>query len=545
MKVFLSQITILILLFSTEKTYSQNWNWLLTGGSSQSEMAKCLTYDSNHNLCVVGTFTDSVFSGPNILYSHGGVDIFIAKLDSSGNLLWSRSGGGLGNDGDYNMGVAFDNSENIHIACRTTGDVIFEQDTLLGDFDNMTLLKYDSNGNLIFDRLYGGFSYDAASDIDIDSQGNIYVTGGFHTTLNFGSVILSGLGYGDIYLAKFDSQGSIIWARQAGGTSYDNSGGVAADKFGNVFITGYYSGNSMFDSIFVTSDGSAEAFIAKYDSSGIIQWVKTINGVGTFESGNRIDDDEFGNIYAVCQFQDTVTVGSNILVSHGMNDICFAKLDPNGNYIWLKHFGGTGDDFGYDIRVVGQGDHFLTGSFSGTCYFDSDTLISNGGSDIFVLLLNSNGNIQWSKQTGGTGDDIGWGIDAENTNRCFVSGSFSNSVSFDSISCLSIGNTDLFVGEINGTSTGVTSLNISSGFNVYPNPIRAGGSITIYSKQNKLEGTCYIYDAIGNLVISKEIEIFDTHKIIKLPSNLTVGIYYIRLFIANENNTGTRFLVVE
>lgn len=545
MKAFLSQTTLLILLFSTEIIYGQTWKWVSADGSGQSEAAKCLTYDSNHNVYVVGTFSDSVFSGSNILYSHGGVDIFVAKFDSAGNLLWSRSGGGPGNDGDYNMGVIFDNSGNIHIACRTTGDVTFEQNILPGEFDNMTLLKYNPNGNLIFARLYGGYSYDAASDIDIDSQGNIYVTGGFHTTLNFGSVTLTGLGHGDIYLTKFDPQGNIIWARQAGGVSYDNSGGVAADEFGNVYITGYYSGNSIFDAISVTSDGSADGFIAKYDSSGNIKWVNTINGAGTFESGNRIDVDVLGNLYVVCQFQNTVTVGSNTFVSHGMNDLCLAKLNPNGNYIWSKQFGGTGDDFGYDLRVVGQGDHFLTGSFSDTCYFDSDTLISNGGSDIFVLLLNSNGTIQWSKQTGGTGDDIGWGIDAVNINECYVSGSFSTSVAFDTISHVSTGNADLFLGEITVSSTGITSLNTSSGFDVYPNPVRAGATITLYSEKNKLIGSVYIYDAIGSLVQKKELETLGTHQKIKLPTYLTAGNYYIRILADNGISISSRFLVVE
>jgi hypothetical protein len=545
MKTLIRNFLILIFLLSTKIIYCQKWNWVSIGGSVQSEIAKCLTYDTNHNLYVVGTFGDSVFSGSNKLYSHGGVDIFIAKYDSAGNLLWSRSGGGPGNDGDFNMGVAFDNSDNIHIACRSTGNITFEQTTLVGDYDNMTLLKYDSNGNLIYARIYGGNSYDAASDIDIDSQGNVYVTGGFHTTLNFGSVVLSGLGHGDIYLAKFNPQGTIIWARQAGGVSYDNSGGVAADEFGNVYITGYYTGNGMFGTVPVTSDGTADGFIAKYDSSGAIQWVKTMNGTGTFESGNRIDVDAFGNIYQVCQFADSVTIGSNTFVSHGMYDICLSKLDSNGNFIWLKNYGGTGDDFGFDIRVVENGDHFLTGSFSDTCYFDSDTLVSNGGSDIFVLLVNSNGNIQWSKQTGGPGDEIGWGIDAENINECFVSGSFSNSVAFDTISCNSTGSTDLFVGKLKVVSTGIASLNANGGFDVYPNPVRAGGTITIYSEQNKLVGNCNIYDATGNLVHSKELEIVDPHQKITLPSILPAGIYFIQLLIDNGINLSARFLVVE
>ena len=545
MKFFLSQIVILIFVFTSGKASAQQWNWVSASGSSQYENAKGLTHDANHNTYVVGTFEGSIFSGSNIIYSHGGVDIFIAKYDNVGNLIWARSGGGVGNDGDYNMSVTFDELDNIHVACRTTGDVIFEQDTLIGDFDNMTLLKYQSNGNLVYARVYGGFSYDAASDMDIDIQGNIYVTGGFHSTLDFGSVILTGLNHGDIYLAKFDAQGNIIWARQAGGISYDNSGGVAADTFGNVYITGYFSGSAMFDAIPLNSSSGTAAFIAKYDSSGNIKWVKNLNGVGLYESGDRIDVDETGKIYALGKFTNSVVIGSNTYISHGMTDMYLTKLDQNGNFIWVKTFGGSGEDSGYDIKVVGQGNHFLTGSFSDTSYFDTNTLISNGDADIFVLLLDDNGNVQWSKQSGGAGDDIGWGIDADGTNECFVSGSFSNTVTFDTFSKSSIGNTDLFVGRIIVNSNGINSVSNNYAFNVFPNPVKSNGKITLHSNQYKLDGIFYIYDAIGKMVLSESLNSGLVDQIIKLPADMTPGIYFIHIFNKNGINSIIKIFVAE
>ena len=142
----------------------------------------------------------------------------------------------------------------------------------------------------------GGNDSDSSRAIAADRMGNCYATGWFIGTATFGGTTLTSSGEGDIFVAKYDRAGKVLWARRAGGGSFDEGSGIAVDDTGNCYVTGYFSGTATFGGATLTSGGNGEVFVAKYDSAGNVIWVK--HGGGTDEDhGNGIAVDGMGNCY--------------------------------------------------------------------------------------------------------------------------------------------------------------------------------------------------------------------------------------------------------
>ncbi len=206
---------------------------------------------------------------------------------------------------------------------------------------------------------------------------------------------------------------------------------MAMDASGNIYVTGYFYASVNFDGIFKTSAGAFDFFIAKYNSNYQCQWVQTIGNSGN-SYGYGVDVDPAGNVYAVGTFDGTITIGSNTITSAGLADVLLAKYDNNGNLLWLSSAGGTGNDWGNEIAV--NATHlFITGSFEGTAYFDTENRTSSGGKDCFIAKYNgTTKTINWLRVGQGSFTDEGKDIKLDTSNNVVVVGSFNTSATFGS-----------------------------------------------------------------------------------------------------------------
>jgi sugar lactone lactonase YvrE len=306
----------------------------------------------------------------------------------------------------------------------------------------------------------------------IDSNENCYVTGWFDDTNNFGGVTLTnhstGSGGSDIFVAKYNSTGSLQWVQQAGGTIANaNTGlGIGLDTNGNVYITGRTHDSASFGGVSVPVTGLNHLFyLAKYNNAGAIQWVQTsfgiaddLSGTGlavdnagnsyalafdddfdwlylvkydttgalqwvqTFDSsdevwGTKLALDSAGNVYVRGLFEGDMTIGSSNLVASGsFKNMFIAMFDTSGNLIWVQQAtGGNVDEGG--IAVGQSGNIYTSGGFETNLNFGSGIVLSNKGSfDAFVAKYNSSGQIQWAKENGaGTTANayVGWYWDLE------------------------------------------------------------------------------------------------------------------------------------
>jgi Beta-propeller repeat len=315
---------------------------------------------------------------------------------------------------------------------------------------------------------FGGSGVDQSHAIAKDTTGNVYVAGGFQGTVDFGAGPLTSAGGTDIFLLKLDANGTPLWSRRFGGAGDDVGYGVAVDGSGNAYLTGSFQGAVNFGSGLLASAGGADAFVLKVDTAGNTLWSRSFGAAGD-DVGNGVAVDGAGNAYLTGSFHGAVDFGTGALASAGGSDVFVVKLDSNGNTLWSRRFGGSADGVGNGVALDGSGNPYLTGSFHGAVDLGSGPLASAGGADIFALKLDTTGATVWSRAFGGPSDDLGSSVAVDGSGNAYLTGSFQGAVDFGAGPLTSAGGTDIFLLKLDPTGS-------PSWSNVYGGPSNDLGS---------------------------------------------------------------------
>ncbi|MDR3611398.1 MAG: SBBP repeat-containing protein [Ignavibacteriaceae bacterium] len=280
-----------------------------------------------------------------------------------------------------------------------------------------------------------------------DAYGNSYSIGTFTGTTLFDTIKLTSYGSNDIYIAKYDPNGNCLWAKQAGGLYLDIGYGISVDRNGNSIITGTCSGSVVFGTVHLSGAGfnGSDAFVAKYDPDGNCLWAKNMGGM-VDDYGNGIAIDTTGNSYVTGYFTATATFGSIQLTALGNTDIFIAKFDPDGNYLWVKQAGGTKTDKGFGISVDPAGNCYTTGYYSYYPKFDS-LQINTSTSGGYVAKYDPNGNCKWVQTVGNLNQNYRNSISIDPKGNCYVTGDFANTQTIGTFSLTSLGLMDVFIAK--------------------------------------------------------------------------------------------------
>ncbi len=455
------------------------WLWAKVAGESGGERAEAIAADAAGNVYVAGWFSSSALTfGPTTLSSKGSADFFVVKYNTSGTPIWAKSGGGSG--WDWARAIAVDGNGNVYVTGRFESDsLILGSDTLLrAGQDDIFVVKYDPNGNVLWARRAGGTDRDGSTGIATDGNGNAYVVGWFwSTSIAFGSITLTNAGGTipvDLFVAKYDPNGNVLWARRAGGGGVDVANRVAADAGGNIWVTGRFRSSSItFGSTTLSNISSDDIFVVKYDPNGNALWAKVAGGNGIDEAfGIAVDGS--GNTYITGEHgSDMLAFSSTItLANTGNYDFFIAKYDPNGNVLWAKGATGTGREVAYSVAADSSGNVYVAGRFESTSLtFGATTLTNQGNNDIFVVGYDENGNELWAMSVGAGGSDVATAIALDGVGNGYVAGSFeSASVSFGATTLNSFGGMNAFVAKMGGLSGGIKGAIMG-----------AGGSVRVYA----------------------------------------------------------------
>jgi hypothetical protein len=359
--------------------------WSNRFGSTEIDHAYSVSADNSGNVFVTGEFQGTVNFGGNDLTSAGDHDIFLAKFDVNGNHLWSKHFGST--DDEYGRSASVDTFGNVIIMGNFKDTVnLGGSDLVNAGFRDVFLAKYDANGNHLWSKRFGATNAEYGESISIDNSDNVFVTGNFQGTVNFGGSDLISAGSYDIFLAKYDTNGNHLWSKGFGSTNIDFGHSVTVDSAGNVIATGTFYGVVNFGGDYLMSWNSTGMFIAKYDADGNHLWSKSFSS--TMEEGmsssNSISADKSGNVVIMGYFHGTINFGGINLTSEGDKDIFLAKFNANGNHVWSKRFFSTDGADGYSVSADNSGNVFVTGEFEGTANFGGQDIISAGGDDGFV-----------------------------------------------------------------------------------------------------------------------------------------------------------------
>jgi hypothetical protein len=455
--------TVLILLLITclaNVNYSQNFNWANQAGAAQNDTGIAIGVDIPGNSYVTGSFQNTInFPSASFTSLGGTQDIFVAKYDRNGLFLWARAASGPSSEeGD---GISVDAQGNAYVTGTFIGTVQFATSQSITSSGNSDIFiaKYDTNGVFLWAVHCGGTGQDGGNGIAVTPAGDVYVTGSFVNTATFNSTsgpstpIGSG-GSGDIFVARYNSNGVLQWVKKAGGTNLDVGTAISVDSQNNSYVTGHFASQMNWSGTVVTPAG-IDAFVAKFDPLGNIVWSRTMKGPG-LGAGGGISVDSSGSPYVAGLYTDSVVFsGSSTSFNTPGNgaDIFIARYATNGQFLWARRAGGPGADRASGIGVRGTGEPYITGFFSGTATFGNQQVTSLGvGGDIFVARYNQTGTLLWVKQAGGTQSEQGRGIGVDDAQRAYVTGGYqSNPASFASTINLTNTNTgtaNFFVARI-------------------------------------------------------------------------------------------------
>ncbi len=277
----------------------------------------------------------------------------------------------------------------------------------------------------------GSATPDEAYSISIDDSNNTYTTGYFSGNASFGSAIaLSTFAVSDIFITKTNSLGIYKWAVKAGDGGADRGLAIKTDKNGNSYVTGYYYSTATFGSQNITSAGLQDVFVAKYDRNGNLKWVVSAGGPES-DIGNAITLDNTGNVIITGQFTGTATFGTYTLTSTNNNiNVFTAKLDSsNGNFLWAKSGTGPHTDRGLGVACDPTGNVYITGQFTDTITFDN-VHFSPLYNAIFIVKYDNNGNEQWITTAGGGIYNIANAIAVDNSSNVYITGNFQGNLDF-------------------------------------------------------------------------------------------------------------------
>lgn len=376
-----------------------------------------------------------------------GTEVFSAKMDSAGKFRWIAPHP-YTNENDYDYGFGGDTHENTYVTGQTQGS------------NGLFVDKYDSSGNKVWSFAPGSLSSGMGGygNIAVDNISNVYATGSFGQSENFGPVTLNPVGTNDFFLTKLDSNGNCKWAVQAGGSGANVGGrGVAIAPDGSVYVCGSYNSTTSFGSITLPTVNTDCFFIAKYDTAGNVLWVQTASNAG-FQSGafywqfNSIAVDSCSNVYVTGHFVNTAQFGSFTLTNANSNyDIFVAKCLSNGKWEWAQSAGGPNNDEGFGITLDKYSDVYVTGYFSGSANFGSIALTTSAPNVVFVAKYsNSNGALQWVSQGGGTLGNDGIGITLDKQGYAYIVGDLSSGSGaiFGSSTISGVGGCNIFVAKL-------------------------------------------------------------------------------------------------
>lgn len=426
--------------------------WAESVGGSGDENANNIRVTATGDIYVVGEFHGTVNfapSGPTVeRTSVGGEDVFLARYDSSGALVWVRSFGSVSNDNGTGLALK---GGSVYICGRFDDSVDFDPDGI-GDTHSSAgsadafLTKYGSDGTYQWTRTWGGGGADAGLRVCAGPSDEVYVVGTFSGTVDFDPDALetddcSSQGGKDVFLSRFDDAGVHQWVRCFGGVFDDTAQGLVVDAAGNSFVAGDFRDSVDFDPgpgiDSHTSNGDRDLFLVSFDSGGLYRWAQTVGGTDHDEA-REAGIDLLGNVYVTGEFRSTVDfdpgAGLDECVSNGDADAFLTKYDGDGSYLWTRCWGGLGEEIGF-AAVIEAGVVYVSGVFAQSVDFDPgptvDTRISSGDPDGFLCRYGDNGAYIDVRVIGGIGFDYYRGVGFDAGRNLYALGGISNTVDLD------------------------------------------------------------------------------------------------------------------
>jgi len=466
MKQIYFQLTyILLLLFTQNLIQAQELVFAKSIGSDSPdsflEQGNSIALDETGNILVTGTIgagTSGAIFGEGET-NETTLDIngsFLAKYEPSGELLWVQQMG-ASNNGITSYAIDADLDGNIYVSGRFFQEATFgvgqtNETTLTGTSGEIFLAKYDADGSLVWALSEGGDNDDnGGRGLEVDDNGNIYLTGSFWGTVTFAEGESSETTFtsesSTFFLAKYDTNGALVWIQRAeSGSNHSSGKNLDIDNRENIYITGNYFNSVTFgeglSNETTLNDGNESAYIAKYDKNGDFIWAIDPSSSGKVHISGDLQTDSEGSVLFTGSFFGTITLGQGTqnemqLSGTGLDEIIVAKYSSEGEFIWAKSAESTSDDRGVGLAVDSISNVFITGYFGSQIQFgggerNDTTIVNSGSSDLFIAKFSPSGEFIWVTAAGGSEWEQGKDIQVDKVGNLYLTGFYRSNITFGS-----------------------------------------------------------------------------------------------------------------
>ncbi|MGP1308611.1 MAG: hypothetical protein ACTS27_00245 [Phycisphaerales bacterium] len=410
-------------------------------GSGKPDFAFEVDLGNDGARLVAGSFAAIATFAPGVTRTAAGIeDLYVAKYAADGSLLFLTTTGAADFDGTNSAVLTPDGGAIAGGYFARTVQFGSDSLTYAGGLDAW-IGKIDSNGAFVWARRAGSSNLEEARGVAVDADGNAYMAGYFNGTADFApGVTITSAGNADVFLAKYSPTGDLLWVVRAGGTAFDSAEGMALDGGGGVFVVGRFQSTATFaPGVTVTSNGSSDVFLAKFDAAdGSLEWVRAAGSNGT-DRGVGVGTDSAGAAYITGFFRNTIAFESTVLTALNNDDMYLAKYDADGALQWAQN-AGTSLNFvqGLALDANADGDLAVSGYFGGTANFGDASfgpvtqLMSAGSFDAFVATFDSDGALRCALRggSGGFNADYGYGVAINESGAVAACGEFSGSATF-------------------------------------------------------------------------------------------------------------------
>ncbi|MEM9646967.1 MAG: hypothetical protein AAF969_00690 [Bacteroidota bacterium] len=383
-----------------QKTFLGELDWVKSFGGSGEDTAQSVIQTVDGGYAVLG-FSNSMDG--NLSGKTTNVnDYWLVKLDADGNLQWDRAYGGSKDDRGQSVIQTSDGGYAIvGYAMSDDGDGSNNE----GFHDNW-ILRLDTSGNILWEKSFGFSGHDHSYDVVETMDGGFFFAGFLDVTSSGGAgnegkgSYLTRHGVGEFWGTKLDANGNLEWRRYFGGTNNDRSYGVLQANDGGFVL----AGASESDDFDITDPkGSYDFWVVKVSDQGEMLWQKSFGGTGIDKA------------YAIAKTLDggyvvtgnTFSTDEDVSENKGESDVWLVKIGDNGNLLWEKSYGGTAFDAAHAVRPTSDGGFVIAGNSKS---LDGDASQNNGENDLWILRTDAQGSLIFQQTFGGAGIDFGFDV---------------------------------------------------------------------------------------------------------------------------------------
>ncbi|WP_169515165.1 SBBP repeat-containing protein [Hymenobacter norwichensis] len=375
--------------------------WVRQLGAAEYEAVNGVAVDATGNVYITGAFSNSLTLGNNLFLTGGAGPrkVFVIRYSPQGTPEWVQQGALITTASSEGNSIGTDANGNVYVTGLLGRTLTIGSTTIAltgtnpGSGTGAFLARFSSSTGVL-QSLLPAFTYSSTTNtitytdpkLAVAATGEVYLFNTIFQSIVFGSTILTTRGQTDVVAAKYNAQGTFMWARQFGGTSTDWLGNGAVDAAGNLYVAGEFVGPATFGTTTLPGYGSSDGFLVKCSAQGVVEWTQPSGGLGS-DRHAAVKVDVAGNPYVIGGFNNTAQLGPITLTSAGGYDAVVATYTPQGQLRWGQTAGGPGTDSGFSLGLDAVGNVYALGTFDSPCSFGSLTLTSPLISERFLARL--------------------------------------------------------------------------------------------------------------------------------------------------------------